>query len=417
MSAQVGGEPNAPDLFVISHSGARAGAPMVLLRFLRWLAANTTVDTSVVLLHGGDMEDEFRRLGARLVGGAQSRLWMLQHGLRSMGYPKASSALAAARLGPPMWNRRNARLVLMNSVGSLPALRFMPRDAPGTVVLYVHELDESLEQTVGSSVWERESPRVDHFLTCSGAVTEMLVERKGIPADRITEQPGFVDRWHVEPLRTRYLRREMKIPRDAFVVGASGRLDWRKAPEVFVRVARTLVDRRPDLNPHFVWLGGPIDDTPGWKLRHDIDAAGLADRFHLPGETRTPAEVFSTFDVYALTSRVDPFPLTMLEAASLGVPIVSFANGGAVELAAAGGADPLIDIVPYLDVVAMAEAIARLLDEPDARRAAGARVREHVLSTHVTDVAAPRLFEILADLEPTLRTKGPEARPRELRGS
>jgi glycosyltransferase involved in cell wall biosynthesis len=113
----------------------------------------------------------------------------------------------------------------------------------------------------------------------------------------------------------------------------------------------------------------------------------------------------SGFDVFTLTSREDPFPLAMLEAAGLGVPVVSFATSGAVEFAGSGGGDPLAEVVPYLDVPAMVGAVIRLLDDACARRALGERGREHVLATHVTEVAAPRLFETLASLEPGLRER------------
>lgn len=395
------------DLFVISHSGARAGAPMVLLRFLDWAVANTSLETDVILLHGGTMEFEFARFDARVVGGGNSRLWMLQRGLTTMQFDKAASALAFARLAPPMWRRRRASVVLLNSVGSIPALQFMPKDAAGKVALYVHELDESFDRNLGSRVWERLSPRIDHFISCSTAVTDMLVERKGVSPHRISQHAGFIEPTLVEERRTQHIKREMGIPADALVVGASGRPDWRKAPDIFVRVAGLVAQRRPDLDVHFVWLGGPMDGSPGWRLTHDLESSGLSGRLHLTGETLRPAEVMSLFDIFTLTSREDPFPLAMLEAASLGVPVVSFASGGAVEFASAGGAAPIAEIVPYLDVPAMVDVVIGLLDDAETRRSLGARGKEHVLATHTTEVAAPRLFDTLAELEPRLRDKFP----------
>jgi isopentenyl-diphosphate delta-isomerase len=378
---------------------------MVLLRFLSWLSEQTDVDAEVLLLHGGTMEQEFERFDARVLGGAQSRLWMIQRGLTNLQFGKAAAALAFARQGPTMWSHREVPLVLLNSMGSLPLVRFMPASSPSKVVLYVHELDDSFERTLGTNAWELLSPRVDHFITCSERVTEMLATRRGIPADRITEHPGFVDPPEVEPLRSAFLRRELGIPPEALVVGASGQPEWRKGPGLFVRLARMLTTRRPDLDLHFVWVGGPVDESPGFKLIHDIQRAGLADRFHLTGETAEPTQVMGTMDLFALTSREDPYPLTMLEAASLGLPIVSFDNGGATEFAATGAGDPLAAIVPYLDVRAMADTIVGLFDDPAARHALGQRARAHVLANQVTSVAAPRLFETLAGVEPRLARK------------
>lgn len=393
------------DLLVVSHSGDRAGAPMVVLRFLRWLRQHTDLDVEVLLLHGGSMEDQFAEFGARVVGGGGSRLWMLQKGLVKLGFKRVAAALAYARLGPPLWANRSAPFVLLNSIGSLPALQFLPDRGQG-VVLYVHEMDEGFNRTLGRTVWERHSPRVDHFLSCSSGVTEMLVERAGVPPSRVTCLHGFIDPPAVDAGAGERVREELGIPPGAFVVGACGRPDWRKAPEVFVRVADSLVRHRPDLDLHFVWIGGPMHDSPYYKLRHDVDAAGLGDRLHLVDETPRPHDYMSALDVFCLTSREDPFPLSMLEAGALGKPVVSFANGGVTEL---GGDGSLARIVPYLAVGAMVEAVSELLDDPARRAEEGGRLRDHVLANHVTDVAAPALFDTLAGLNPELRVKRPAA--------
>lgn len=391
-----------PDLLVVSHSGARAGAPMVLLRFLDWLGSATDVDAEVVLLHGGSMEHEFDRFGAHVIGGAQSRLWMVQRGLTNVGMGRSAAALAFARQSPTLWRNRDASLMLLNSVGSLPVVRFLPPSSRSKIVLYVHELDDSLERTLGDAAWALLAPRVDHFLTCSAQVREMLVERRGVAEDRVSVHHGFVDRVEIDPLRTTYLRRTLGIPDGSPVIGSSGGLEWRKAPEVFVRLARAITDRRPDLDAHFVWVGGPDRESPTFKLQHDVDASGLRGRFHHVPETRDPAGAMSIFDLYALTSREEPYSLAVLEAAVQAIPTVSFANGGAVEFAGLGGDDPAARVVPYLDVSAMAREAIALLDDPTARRRLGERARAVVEEHHVTDRSAPRLLSSLARVEPTL---------------
>lgn len=399
------GSRHGRDLLVVSHSGARAGAPMVLLRFLDWLGSSTDVDTEVVLLHGGSMEHEFDRFGAHVIGGAQSRLWMVQRGLTNVGLGRSAAALAFARQSPTMWRSRDASLMLLNSVGSLPVVRFLPRSARAKVVLYVHELDDSLERTLGQAAWDLLAPRVDHFLTCSEQVREMLVERRGVPDDRVSVHHGFVDRVEVDPLRSDYLRRTLGIPPGSPVIGSSGSLEWRKAPEVFVRLARSVTERRPDLDAHFVWVGGPEAESATFKLQHDIDACGLRDRFHHVPETRDPAGAMSIFDLYALTSREEPYSLAVLEAAVQAIPTVSFANGGAVEFAGLAGGEPAARIVPYLDVSAMATEAIGLIDDPGARSLLGQRARAVVEEHHVTERSAPRLLASLAEVEPSLGSR------------
>jgi glycosyltransferase involved in cell wall biosynthesis len=163
-----------------------------------------------------------------------------------------------------------------------------------------------------------------------------------------------------------------------------------------------VVRARPDADIRFVWAGGaghPDEGDP--PVEEDTAKLGLEDRVHFVGEFTSPADVFGMFDVFCLTSREDPFPLVMLEAAAMGVPIASFANGGVVELAAAGGPEgPLAMVVDYLDVASLARAVVDLLDDAEARAELGGRAREHVLANHVTEVAAPRLYADLQALHP-----------------
>jgi glycosyltransferase involved in cell wall biosynthesis len=97
-------------------------------------------------------------------------------------------------------------------------------------------------------------------------------------------------------------------------------------------------------------------------------------------------------DVFALTSREDPYPLVCLEAAALGKPIVCFAG--------AGGAPEFVEqdcgfVVPYFDVTAMAGRIASLLESADCRIKMGAAARRKVAERHDISVAAPRILEII----------------------
>ena len=95
---------------------------------------------------------------------------------------------------------------------------------------------------------------------------------------------------------------------------------------------------------------------------------GLGDRIKFVGPLEQPAELFAAMDVFALTSREDPFPLVMLEAAAAGVPVVCFAGGG--------GAPEFVDpdagrVAPFLDVAGMAAAISDLLERGEERQRMG----------------------------------------------
>src|SRR2546425_8840604 len=96
-------------------------------------------------------------------------------------------------------------------------------------------------------------------------------------------------------------------------------------------------------------------------------------------------------DVFVLTSREDPYPLVCLEAAALEKPIVCFAN--------AGGASEFVEkdcgfVVPYLDMLAMADRIVSLIDSADRRRTMGTAARRKVKERHDVSRAAPHIADI-----------------------
>jgi glycosyltransferase involved in cell wall biosynthesis len=101
---------------------------------------------------------------------------------------------------------------------------------------------------------------------------------------------------------------------------------------------------------------------------------------------------FAQFDAFLLTSREDPFPLVVLDAASLGKPVVCFAE--------AGGAPELVQedaglVVPYLDVEAMAAAATAIVEDADLRARLGRRAREKVLERHDMGVGGAHIAEIV----------------------
>ena len=105
-----------------------------------------------------------------------------------------------------------------------------------------------------------------------------------------------------------------------------------------------------------------------------------------------PSDYLAAADVFALTSREDPYPLVCLEAAALEKPIVCFAS--------AGGAPEFVEedcgfVVPYLDMMAMANRVVSLLDSGDCRLTMGMAARRKVLQRHDISRAAPHIRDII----------------------
>lgn len=197
----------------------------------------------------------------------------------------------------------------------------------------------------------------------------------GIPPERFTIKRNGVDLGdfrRAAPEAVAALRQGLGIPEGARVVGGIFRLYEEKRPLLWLAAAAEVAARHPDT--HFVIFGtGPLTDT----LREKAAASGLAGRLHLPGTIADAALGLSLLDVFLLTSMFEGTPNVVLEASTLGVPVVATAAGGTAEAVAEGRTGHVaLDAEP----ATIAGLVGRILDAPDAwagRREDGQRfIRE-----------------------------------------
>jgi phosphatidylinositol alpha-1,6-mannosyltransferase len=138
----------------------------------------------------------------------------------------------------------------------------------------------------------------------------------------------------------------------------------------------------------------------GTRLARRAARRGLAGRFRLLGplpEADLPA-LYATADVFAMLCRerwggleAEGFGIVFLEAAACGVPAVAGRSGGSEEAVADGETGFVVD---PRDPGAAADALARLLDDPDRRTAMGVAARRRALESFSYDALAARLLPL-----------------------
>jgi len=194
----------------------------------------------------------------------------------------------------------------------------------------------------------------------------------------------------VRPERTRQqVFQELRIPADAFLVVACGTINQRKGADLFLQLAAAVCSRRADA--HFAWIGGGRPANVA-QFEDALRAVGLTQKVRFTGTVPQTADYLAAADVFALTSREDPYPLVCLEAAAVGKPIVSFADSG--------GIPEFVEedcgfTVPHLDIMAMADRVISLLNSPECRLTMGAAARRKVAQRHDVSATAPHIMEII----------------------
>jgi glycosyltransferase involved in cell wall biosynthesis len=151
------------------------------------------------------------------------------------------------------------------------------------------------------------------------------------------------------------------------------RLHERKRPEVFAEAALSLL--RSGVDAQFAVVGPPAGAESG------VDAIITQARSEGFGEDRIrrePAvepdragERMSRASVYVLPSVREPFPMTVLEAMMLGIPVVIRPDNGLAKFVDTHRCGAVVDGGPE----SFAQAIFDLLSDPAATRAMGARAR------------------------------------------
>lgn len=395
MSARRGSTGRGRVLF-LSHAAERTGPPMILLVLARWLREHTDLDFGIVFQQGGELEDEFRALAPvwildewdppRAAVVLDSLAWKL-------GLERHAPRIRAAALRWRMRSVRGFDVVYVNTCGSVRPLRYLGLDDP-VVLTHVHELSVGLDFHLPPEDRELLREVTRHYLVVSDAVAAETERVFGARPDQITREYGFVALPPEEapPGETAALRASLGIPEGAPIVGAAGLTHWRKAPDLFVQVARLMGDRHPGPAPHFVWVGGETAGPELEPIRYDVAHAGLGDRVHFLGHHADPLPWFRLFDVLVLPAREDAFPLVCLEAASIGVPIVCFDNGGMPEFV---GDDERGFVVPYPDLHAMADRTLELLADRDLRARLGAAAAAKARAENGPDAGAAAIHREL----------------------
>jgi glycosyltransferase involved in cell wall biosynthesis len=119
------------------------------------------------------------------------------------------------------------------------------------------------------------------------------------------------------------VRARLGIPANAPVVGTVGRLTEVKRQDLLVRA---FADLRVRLTESRLLLVG--DGPARGELEVLVASLGLAGVVHFAGYQARPEEFLGAMDVFALTSRSEGMPLSVLEAWAAGRPVVTSAVGG-----------------------------------------------------------------------------------------
>ena len=224
------------------------------------------------------------------------------------------------------FRREKFSLILGNTVASLSLMQQLQgmRIPFGT---YVHELNFSLTMYATEKDMQFLAQKVSLVFGVSEQVCRLLVDQCKVPEERVLLLPPIVEIPKHRSDRGNQIREQLGIPKDAKVVLGCGLAEWRKGTDIFIRVARQVIRKMPKV--HFIWLGVG-DNVFSAELKSEKDRWDEREQVHLIPRKSDSKPYFEAMDMFFLSSREDPFPLVMLEAAYHEKPMIGFNGSGGV---------------------------------------------------------------------------------------
>ncbi|HQT83011.1 MAG TPA: glycosyltransferase family 4 protein, partial [Candidatus Paceibacterota bacterium] len=249
---------------------------------------------------------------------------------------------------------------------SFGAGRAAKRVSKKPFIAHVHstEFDRVGGDTVDQNIYDLERAgmhEADRVVTVSGRTKDIVVGRYGVPKNKVQAVWNGIDGTTAPAPDPSVPARLSALKKAGYkIVLFMGRITIQKGPDYFVRAARRVIDRDP--NVLFILAGSGNMER---QMMHLAASLGIADKMLFPGFLRGAEqhEAYALADLFVMPSVSEPFGLAALEAMRIGTPVIVSKQSGVAE--AVSNALQ----VDFWDVEKMADLILSVLESPALRDA------------------------------------------------
>ncbi|HAZ09626.1 MAG TPA: hypothetical protein DCY56_00760 [Candidatus Omnitrophica bacterium] len=198
--------------------------------------------------------------------------------------------------------------------------------------------------------------RLDKIVVVSKARMDSLIKEYNLMPEKLILIRNSVDMNRFTDFKEykNGLRQEIGISEDEKVIGMVGRLVYEKAYDIFLTSAHKISKLIP--NSKFLIIG---DGRERPALEALTLRLGIKKQVIFLGERQDIPQLISLFDVAVLSSRIESFPVALLEYMAASRPIIATNVGGNTEIILNGETGC---IVPPEDAEAIAKAVIELLN-------------------------------------------------------
>lgn len=231
----------------------------------------------------------------------------------------------------------------------------------------------------------------NRIIVCSNSVLDFTAKQEGIRKDKFYLIHNAVDteRFNVA-MDKDALRAEYGYYKDQFIVGVVGSLIPKKALDSVIKAISELDKHIPGLKLLIIGEGESrnklLDLTVTYEIKDNVDFLGA--RGDVP-------QLMKVMDIFVLSSLQEGFPITLIEAMYIGIPVIASNISGIPEVVLDGKNGFLV--LPG-DSDSIKERILNLYKDPTLRRQLGQNARKTIESGYLPVNYVGRLEKLYSEL-------------------
>jgi len=247
----------------------------------------------------------------------------------------------------------------------VPALKLTRKKIPLVLIKHIGTMNPKRD------LFHREIYRnVDFIIAISNVIRNNVIATHPISASKVRVIHHGVDfsRFRRTESGRDSVRNEFQIEAHEILIGIVGRLQAAKGHFEFIEMAKSLVEKFPQVK--FIVVGEATrgEESEAQKIQSAAYKTGLGERMILSGYRQDVPNLFAAMDIFVFPSHAEAFGLVLIEAMGMKLPVVSSNCDGVLDI--------VVDqetgfLVPPKNVPALIEAVEILITDEKLRRKMG----------------------------------------------
>jgi len=234
------------------------------------------------------------------------------------------------------------------------------------------------------------SYKADRLIACSGTIKKHLIEYFNIDVRRIKVVFNSVDSKSISiSQQLKQLKMNLRIELDNFVIGFIGRIDFaEKGVDVLLDAFNELSISSPNIHLLLIGDGPNNQEVKSFCDLHKTTTTFLSSKENI-------FDYYNIIDLVVLPSRVDPFPLTMIESGYMNRPFIGSNIDGIPELISSEENGLLFESG---NVEELKTQIARIYNDRKFGEKLAENLHKKVLDSFTVDKIIPQYEKLYSEL-------------------